>query len=114
MLKHYILLPNRMIAETPDFMDWAEWFESADRDVAKTETELHLISTVFIGIDYRWLGKGPPIVFETMVFTKDGDTLDDGGCWRYASWDDADTGHKAVVRRVLAMEAKAAKVIADR
>jgi hypothetical protein len=40
-------------------------------------------------------GKGPPILFETMIF---GGPLHEY-CWRYASWDDAQAGHKAAVRK---------------
>jgi len=116
-MKHYILLPNRMIAEA-NFMDWAMWFEDAGdvRVVAQTETELHAISTVFIGLDYRWLGDGPPLVFETMIFSKGGDVdiSDECGCWRYASWDDAEAGHRTALRRVLKAEASAAKTVAER
>lgn len=115
-MKHYILLPNRMIAEA-SLLEWGEWFETADRDVAKTETELHLISTVFLGLDHNFFGKGPPLLFETMIFAKgDGgsdDGLGAGECWRYASWDDAEAGHKTAVRRVLKAEAEAAKVTAN-
>lgn len=102
-MKHYILLPNRQIAET-DWLTWGKWFETADRDVAKTETELHLISTVFLGIDHNFWDRGPPLLFETMVFSKGDGDIDWGSaddCWRYSSWDDAETGHKAAVRRVL-------------
>lgn len=103
-----------MIAEVASWREWGEWFETADRDVAKTETELHLISTVFLGLDHNFFGKGPPLLFETMIFAK-GDGGSDGlradECWRYASWDDAEAGHKTAVRRVLKAEAKAAEAI---
>lgn len=115
-MKTYVLLPNRMIAEA-GFMDWAVWFEDAgdERVVAQSETEMHAVSTVFIGIDYRVFGKGPPLVFETMVVSKGGgefDWEDDHGQWRYSSWDDAEAGHHAALRRVLKAEAEAAKTIA--
>jgi hypothetical protein len=114
-MKHYILLPNRTVAEVPDLMEWAMWFEANDRDIAKTETELHLISTVFLGLDHNFFGRGPPVLFETMVFTRAGN----GGvafpddCFRYCSWDDADAGHRAAVRRVLKAEAEAARTVKE-
>ncbi|TAZ20717.1 hypothetical protein ELH77_19115 [Rhizobium ruizarguesonis] len=112
-MKHYILLPNRMIARAT-LMAWATWFEFADRHVAQTETELHLISTVFLGIDHNFSRKGPPVLFETMVFVRadTGDVLPDE-FFRYSSWDDAEAGHRTTVRRVLKAEAAAAKTVKE-
>lgn len=78
-------------------MEWALWLESADRCVAWTGSKDKYVSTVFLGLDHRHWGNGPPIVFETMLF------LNGSGedCERYSSWDDAETGHKAMVRRFL-------------
>jgi hypothetical protein len=113
---YFVLLPNRMIAEVDDLMDWAEWYAGADRTVAQTETELHLISTVFLAINHQFRLGRPPLLFETMVFAKDGNEAAafDGECWRYSSWDDAEAGHKTVTRRVLKAEAEAANSIKDR
>jgi hypothetical protein len=78
---------------------FGRWFERANRVVDYTEVTSQVrVSTVFLGIDHRWLGKGPPIVFETMIF---GGPLD-GDQWRYSSWDDAEAGHKAAVRKARA------------
>jgi hypothetical protein len=122
-MKHYILLPDRTVAQVPDLMEWATWFETADRDVAKTETELHIISTVFLGLDHSFSRKGPPILFETMVFSRDAHPCDLFGrtvevhesldCFRYSSWDDAEAGHRATVSRVLKAEADAAKTVKE-
>jgi hypothetical protein len=89
-----------------------------DWQLAETFTEHCRISTVFLGIDHGW--RGPPILFETMVFEKaahehewaDGDKSEiheDLEQHRYSSYDDAMTGHKAAVSRILRMEAAAAK-----
>jgi hypothetical protein len=111
---YFVLLPNRMIAEVNDAIEWAEWYEIADRTVAQTETELHLISTVFLGINHQFGLRGPPLLFETMVFSKDESSAFDGECRRYSSWDDAEAGHKTVTRRVLKAEAEAAASIKNR
>lgn len=76
--------------------EWARMYELGDRTVEKTDIskEVH-VSTVFLGLDHRHIGKGPPLVFETMIF---GGPLD-GYQWRYSSWDDAVTGHAAAVRK---------------
>jgi hypothetical protein len=85
---------------------WGRWMQKNDRHVGYTELAdgIVYVSTVFLGIDHNHWGKGPPILFETMVF---GLTMEDGDMqWRYSSWDDAETGHKATVKKVKAQLAK--------
>jgi hypothetical protein len=50
---------------------------------------------VFLGLDHRFGGSGPPLLFETMIF---GGPLDEE-MWRYSSWDAAEAGHAAAVRK---------------
>lgn len=79
--------------------EWGQWFQGnhQDRLVAWTGGPDKYVSTVFIGLDHRHWGKGPPIVFETMLFINGhGEDME-----RYSSWDDAEIGHKAFVRRFL-------------
>ena len=79
-----------------DLLSWGEMMNGNRRFVGYTEITSELrVSTVFIGIDHRHYGKGPPLLFETMIF---GGPLD-GHQWRYASWDDAQTGHQAAVSK---------------
>ena len=52
------------------------------------------ISTVFLGLDHQFNEKGPPILFETMVFGGKLDTAQ----WRYATWDEAEKGHRGIDR----------------
>jgi hypothetical protein len=110
---HYILDNERRPART-DILTFAAWYENFDnRRVAETFTEHHHISTVFLGFDHGW-GDGPPVLFETMVFGKDenrhvDDAATDIMC-RYVSWDDAETGHKTVVKQVLKLERQASAV----
>lgn len=52
---------------------WAEWLENMERRiVARSYYQRHgkriFASTVFIGLDHRFFGNGPPLLFETMVF----------------------------------------------
>ena len=56
--------------EKPDFLQWAEMFEdSKGRRVAADRTLYgERLSTVFLGMDHRFLSKGPPIIYETMLF----------------------------------------------
>ena len=53
------------------YLIWARWFETADRRVALTEVSGIRVSTVFLGLDYRFSGEGPPLLlFETMTFPR--------------------------------------------
>ncbi|MEJ6847522.1 hypothetical protein V3589_15040 [Sinorhizobium fredii] len=122
---NYILDDNRQPVPEENLLAWARWYEEADRHVAETFTELFWVSTVFLGIDHNFWDRGPPILFETMVFENKPHLMEifgklreihskhDGECWRYATWDDAEAGHNAVVKRILAEEGKAAEAIRD-
>lgn len=98
MTDRYILDGKKTIPE-PDLMKWANWFEAANRRVAKTDTKNGQVSTVFLGLDHSF-GDGPVQLFETLVF---GGTLNDEQD-RYSTWDDAVSGHKEMVQRVEAGE----------
>lgn len=93
--------------------EWGAWMEEpGHRSLWWTGNARKWVSTVFLGLDHRYLGGGPPLLFETMAFVHQGrmsdllgsgpqpiaDTLDQV---RYASWDDAEIGHKAMVRKYL-------------
>lgn len=79
-LSHWILSdddPPREIA-VDDVLVWARWFEENDgrrfirnTQIRRGEVEGPWVSTVFIGLDLGmgWLHGGPPLVYETMVFT---------------------------------------------
>jgi hypothetical protein len=51
------------------------------------------VSTVWLGLDHRFVGDGPPLIFETLIF---GGPLD-GEMWRYANEDAALAGHDQAV-----------------
>lgn len=72
-----------------------------DRNYKRID-ETHLedgkwISTVWLGIDHRY-GDGPPLIFETMVFTADGEwgELD---MQRYSTEEAARAGHVEMVAK---------------
>lgn len=46
---------------------WVKIFDDKKRLVAKTKVGKALVSTVFLGVDHNF-EKGPPILWETMVF----------------------------------------------
>jgi hypothetical protein len=72
--------------------------------VASTEIGPYWISTVWIGLDMNYTGHGPPIIFETMVFSKsardadrddpDRELLLEFDCERYATEEQALRGHE--------------------
>lgn len=106
-LKHYALDADNQVIEIADLIAWAHWFEHANRIVGYTQITSEIyVSTVFLGLDHRIWGEGPPLLFETIIFGGPLDPLD-YAMWRYSSWDDADTGHRAAV-------AKARKAIGQR
>jgi hypothetical protein len=55
----------------PDFLQWAMYFETADRRVAENVTLYgERLSTIFLGMDhsFNFHPDAPPILFETMLF----------------------------------------------
>jgi hypothetical protein len=95
---YYILDDEKRPIACNDLQRWGEMMEDMTRRrVARTviPPDVH-VSTVFIGLDHRFMGSGPPLLFETMIFG--GPEEIDQLQWRYASWDDAETGHAAAVR----------------
>lgn len=92
-IKHYIL-DKEHHPRVVDLGTWAKWMERPDvRQVALTQISKEIsVSTVFLGLDYNW-GDSAPILFETLIFggPRDGDM------WRYATWDQALTGHNHAV-----------------
>ncbi|MET4695168.1 hypothetical protein [Endozoicomonas lisbonensis] len=81
---------------TEGFIEWAKWFEEADRSVKKTDvTDSIHVSTVFLGLDHNHFG-GEPLLFETMVFRNG------SGCEmdRCCTWDEAEIMHDEMVKRV--------------
>ena len=76
--------------------DLAMWAESlgANRHVNKTDLPNDIqISTVFLGMDHSFTG-GTPILFETMIFGGKHDQYQE----RYATYEEAERGHKRAVK----------------
>jgi hypothetical protein len=91
--------------------EWGQFMEGDKRLVARTGNDTKWVSTVFLGLDHHFLWGGPPLVFETMAFINEGRTIKLGDSEmpvaepldqaRYSSWDDAEIGHQALVRKWL-------------
>lgn len=117
MMRVYILDDEHRPQEA-ELLEWAAWFENwENRSVAFDTTALFEVSTVFLGIDHRGWSKGPPVLFETMVFERKAEIKTIFGRLmpirpdveqnRYVSWDDAEAGHRATLRRLQKQEADA-------
>lgn len=108
------VLDGRKVIVCNNLLEWACKFEDMNRVVAKTHIpsngflvwlgklfkskrfEPVKVSTVFLGLDHSY-GEGPLRLFETMIF---GGKFDEE-VWRYATWNEAEKGHKAAVEKVI-------------
>ena len=95
MSKFYIL-DREKVTPVQDVLEWARWFEDADRRVLNTILGKVRISTVFLGVDHNFSDKGPPLIFETMVLSGDCD----GYCDRFSTWEEAEAGHVKAIKMV--------------
>jgi hypothetical protein len=87
-----------------DLIEWGRFMASEhlrrvaqDLDEGDPGKEVR-VSTVFLGLDHNFFGKGPPVLWETLVF---GGVLD-GEMDRYTSRAAALEGHQAMCLRVRA------------
>jgi len=103
-MKNYYKLNGKVAVICHSLMEWADWFETADRQVAQEDIAGIWVSTIFLGLDHNFLGKGDPLLFETMVVLPDGGI---GKMRRYFTWAEAEKGHEEVADliRAEAMEA---------
>ena len=89
----YYILENCVPVHIVDIVEWSNWFRTADRNVDRyTDVGVEVI-TSFLGIDHNFSGKGPPILFETMVFGGEWDQT----TWRCSTWDYAKVLHNKAV-----------------
>lgn len=77
-----------------DLLQWALWFETAQRHVADDRINGVRVSTVFLGLDHSF-SNGPPILYETMIFGG----RQDQEQWRYQDSASARRHHRRLVER---------------
>ena len=94
MSDRYILEGHKAVP-CDDLMQWAKWYEKADRHVALEERDGVKVSTIFLGLDHSF-GLGLPVLFETMVFGGKYDQDQE----RYQTWRDAEIGHREICKKV--------------
>ena len=90
------ILDGHEAVEEPDLMRWGRWLEEAGRQVALTIQGDVRVSTVFLGLDHNFGAAGRPLLFETMAFVD----REDVGQERYATWKQAEEGHRRWVAKV--------------
>lgn len=109
MKPEYYILMNGQIKNVA-FMEWAKWFETANRTIALTNIKTSIgefcVSTVFLGVDHNYnyynyySNNGDPILLETAVFNGE-HTLEID---RYSTVDEALLGHERLVGAVQRLE----------
>lgn len=82
MLEHYIMDSDHKI-KPASLEEWVRWFELDDKVVKQEYVGPYFISTVFLGLNHRFTGDGPPILFETMVFRDNESDIDMARCCTY-------------------------------
>ena len=88
------ILDGKVAVPCPELFAWGAWMQEADRRVGFDIVGPMHISTVFLGLDHNFTDRGPPILFETMIF----DGNEDSFQRRYSTWDQAEHGHRVAVR----------------
>ncbi len=82
-------------------MDERAWCSRlADRAYCRVALTQHgdvEVSTVWIGLNHRYGGDGPPLIFETMVFGGPHDSE----CWRWTTEAEARAGHAELCSALL-------------
>jgi hypothetical protein len=105
----YVLDDEGEAQRVPDLFTWAAWDAETARDRVLVQTRIGrrqagppvVVSTVFLGVDYRHWGDGPPVLWETMIF---GGPFE-GYQQRYTAPLDALRGHAFAVALVEAFAA---------
>ncbi len=52
-----------------------------------------MVSTIFLRLDHNMYREGPPLLFETMVFSNRADLIEED-CRRCATWEEAEAQHQ--------------------
>ncbi len=74
---------------------WAQYMQTADRRVARTEEKDIVISTVFLGINMDMGSTNIPKLFETLIVGGEYD----GDIYRCATWQEAENQHEIACKK---------------
>jgi hypothetical protein len=97
--KKYILVDRKPVEVGLE--EWSRWLEDGDNKRVTLTEGLRggrWVSTVFLGLDHNWSDTGPPLLFETMVFSKPG-SFQEEECIRTPTWEEAERAHEAMVEK---------------
>lgn len=106
-MKVYVLDEHGEPMPELDLHKWAAWFETSGekRRVANTEIGSVHISTVFLGLDHNY-GKGPPLLYETMIFGGEHDGYQTRGSTRVHALKMHQDAVKLVKEKTIKLEQK--------
>jgi hypothetical protein len=95
-IPYYILDEQGNPVPEPDSARWSNWFENSHNRILKRDylPDDILVCTVFLGIDHNLCGRGPPVLWETMILGGPHDQYQR----RYSSREAALAGHDAAVK----------------
>lgn len=83
----FIVDADGEVQECPDIIEWGQWIETHHRTIASTTVGRLWISTVFLGLNHRFLEKDlPPILWETMIFDSQVYGFCRSGRWWLRGW----------------------------
>lgn len=90
---HWYILNGHEAVPVPTIVEWIQWMATLPNQVVAQEMVGDLcVSTIFLGLDNRHIGNGPPLIFETMIFGPDRH-LDIKHQTRCSTWDEAVRQH---------------------
>ncbi len=99
MINDKAILIGKIVKPVSDILEWAKWYETAERHVGQESRDGVRVSTVFLGMNHAFM-PGPPLWFETMIFGGPHDGYQE----RYSTYREAEEGHAAALK--LAFEHK--------
>jgi hypothetical protein len=121
-IRHYKLV-GREVVPVEHLLEWAQWYETAERHIAVTEVGEFTVSTIFLGLDHGFPPYDKlPILFETMVHGAKEEQEIFGHKRmmhqfldfqeRYATYEQAEAGHRAMCEEITRLLANSETVTA--
>ena len=89
---YYILIGQTPEPSTAE--GWVRWLAEHDRVVHETRVGDYFVSTIFLGLNANYIGRGPPILFETVIFGPDGNSPALDYQRRCSTWEEAKAMHE--------------------
>jgi len=91
---NYYYLNDDNTYEPCSIKEWSnqahKFYSTGGKHVGDDFIDGHRISTVWLGVDHNYFSDSAPLLFETMVFDKDKNSI---YCELYSTWDEAEEGH---------------------